>query len=56
MIDAVLAAHLQEVESYRNGKEGLFGWFMGQVMRQTRGQADPAKTRELLQKALQEKR
>ena len=56
VIDAVLAAHLQEVESYRNGKEGLFGWFMGQVMRQTRGQADPAKTRELLQKALQEKR
>ena len=56
VIDAVLAAHLQEVESYRNGKEGLFGWFMGQVMRQTRGQADPAKTRELLQKALQDKR
>jgi aspartyl-tRNA(Asn)/glutamyl-tRNA(Gln) amidotransferase subunit B len=52
VIDAVLAAHPDEVESYRGGKEGLFGWFMGQVMRQTRGQADPAKTRVLLEKAL----
>jgi aspartyl-tRNA(Asn)/glutamyl-tRNA(Gln) amidotransferase subunit B len=51
-IEAVLAAHPDEVESYREGKEGLFGWFMGQVMRETRGQADPGKTRELLVRAL----
>jgi len=38
--------------SYRGGKEGLFGWFMGQVMRETRGKADPKASRELLQKAL----
>jgi aspartyl-tRNA(Asn)/glutamyl-tRNA(Gln) amidotransferase subunit B len=52
VIEGVLAAHTDEVASYRDGKEGLFGWFMGQVMRQTRGQADPAKTRTLLERAL----
>jgi aspartyl-tRNA(Asn)/glutamyl-tRNA(Gln) amidotransferase subunit B len=52
VIEALLAAHPDEVASYRGGKEGLFGWFMGQVMRETRGQADPAKTRELLGQAL----
>jgi aspartyl-tRNA(Asn)/glutamyl-tRNA(Gln) amidotransferase subunit B len=51
-IDKVLAAHPEEVESFRGGKEGLFGWFMGQVMRETRGKADPGRTRELLEEAL----
>jgi aspartyl-tRNA(Asn)/glutamyl-tRNA(Gln) amidotransferase subunit B len=51
-IDKVLAAHPEEVSSYRSGKEGLLGWFMGQVMRETRGKADPQLTRELLQKSL----
>jgi aspartyl-tRNA(Asn)/glutamyl-tRNA(Gln) amidotransferase subunit B len=54
-IDKVLAAHPEEVESFRGGKEGLFGWFMGQVMRETRGKADPGRTRELLQEALKGK-
>jgi aspartyl-tRNA(Asn)/glutamyl-tRNA(Gln) amidotransferase subunit B len=52
VIAGVLSAHPEEVESYRGGKEGLFGWFMGQVMQETRGKADPGKTRELLVKAL----
>ena len=52
VIDQVLAEHPEEVESFRGGKEGLFGWFMGQVMRGTRGKADPVRTRELLQEAL----
>jgi aspartyl-tRNA(Asn)/glutamyl-tRNA(Gln) amidotransferase subunit B len=56
VIESVLAAHPEEVESYRSGKEGLFGWFMGQVMRQTQGKADPGKTRELLLQALQGER
>jgi aspartyl-tRNA(Asn)/glutamyl-tRNA(Gln) amidotransferase subunit B len=51
-IDKVLAANPEELASYRGGKEGLFGWFMGQVMRETRGKADPGVTRELLGKAL----
>jgi aspartyl-tRNA(Asn)/glutamyl-tRNA(Gln) amidotransferase subunit B len=53
MIEKVLAEHPEEVESYRGGKHGLLGWFMGQVMRETRGQADPQLTKELLQNALQ---
>jgi len=52
VIEGVLAENPDEVSSYRGGKEGLFGWFMGQVMRETRGKADPKLTRELLQKAL----
>ncbi len=52
VIDELLAANPDEVASYRGGKEGLFGWFMGQVMRETRGQADPGRTRELLMNAL----
>jgi Asp-tRNA(Asn)/Glu-tRNA(Gln) amidotransferase B subunit len=51
-VDKVLAAHPEEVSSYRDGKEGLLGWFMGQVMRETRGKADPQLTRELLQESL----
>ncbi len=54
IIDAVLAANSDEVASFRSGKEGLLGWFMGQVMRETRGQADPQLTRELLLKALKD--
>jgi Asp-tRNA(Asn)/Glu-tRNA(Gln) amidotransferase B subunit len=52
VIDKVLAEHPDEVSSFKGGKEGLLGWFMGQVMRETRGKADPGLTRELLQKAL----
>ena len=52
VIENVLAAHPEEVSGYRGGKEGLFGWFMGQVMRETQGKADPARTRELLTQAL----
>ena len=54
VIEDVLAAHPEEVASFRDGKEGLFGWFMGQVMRQTQGKADPARTRELLSRALKD--
>jgi aspartyl-tRNA(Asn)/glutamyl-tRNA(Gln) amidotransferase subunit B len=52
IIDQILADHPEEVSSFRGGKEGLLGWFMGQVMRQTRGKADPQLTRTLLLKAL----
>ncbi|MEA3325847.1 MAG: Asp-tRNA(Asn)/Glu-tRNA(Gln) amidotransferase subunit GatB [Chloroflexota bacterium] len=52
VINEVLEENPDEVANYRGGKEGLFGWFMGQVMRETRGKADPQLTRELLGKAL----
>jgi aspartyl-tRNA(Asn)/glutamyl-tRNA(Gln) amidotransferase subunit B len=52
VIADLMDVHSEEVANYRDGKESLFGWFMGQVMRQTRGQADPVKTRALLEQAL----
>ncbi|RPJ54439.1 MAG: hypothetical protein EHM23_29040, partial [Acidobacteria bacterium] len=36
------------VQAFRSGKEGLLGFFVGQVMRQTRGQANPKAVNELL--------
>ena len=41
-----------QVEAYRNGKATLIGWFVGQVMRQTGGKADPQRTRAVLEEIL----
>ena len=41
VIDAVLAANPGQVEQYRGGKEGLIGFFVGAVMKETGGKADP---------------
>ena len=38
--------------SYRGGKDGLFGFFVGQVMKETQGRANPVMTSDLLQKRL----
>ena len=48
----VLAANPSEVENYRKGKEKLFGFFVGQVMKATKGKANPALVNELLKKIL----
>jgi glutaminyl-tRNA synthetase len=50
-IDEVMAAHPQETTALRNGKMQLVGFFMGQIMRATRGTADP----KLVQAILREK-
>lgn len=52
LISGLLAAHPAEVAEYRSGKQKLFGFFMGQAMRQTQGKADAATLRTLLQEAL----
>ena len=52
VVDAVLAAHPDEVASYRAGKAGLIGFFVGQVMRQMRGQGNPAVVNEVLRRKL----
>ncbi len=52
LIDEVLSEHPDKVEAYRNGKTGLLGMFMGQIMRKSGGKADPKKTNQLLAKAL----
>jgi aspartyl-tRNA(Asn)/glutamyl-tRNA(Gln) amidotransferase subunit B len=52
MIDQVLAANPKEVEAYRKGKDKLFGFFVGQVMKATQGKANPQLVNELLKKKL----
>ena len=48
VIDAVIAANPGEAEQYRGGKEGLLGFFVGQVMKETGGKADPRVVSERL--------
>ncbi len=51
-IDAVIAANPKELEQYCGGKTKLLGFFVGQVMKQTGGRADPKMTNQLLAKKL----
>jgi aspartyl-tRNA(Asn)/glutamyl-tRNA(Gln) amidotransferase subunit B len=53
LVDRILAANPGQVESYRSGKEGLLGFFVGQVMKETEGRANPKVVNELLRKKLQ---
>jgi aspartyl-tRNA(Asn)/glutamyl-tRNA(Gln) amidotransferase subunit B len=52
MIDEILQANTDKVEEYKAGKEKLFGFFVGQVMKASRGSANPAKVNELLKQRL----
>jgi aspartyl-tRNA(Asn)/glutamyl-tRNA(Gln) amidotransferase subunit B len=52
IIDRVLAANPDKVEQYQAGKVGLMGFFVGQVMRETRGQANPKLVNDLLAQRL----
>ncbi len=52
VIDDVLAANASQVEAYRGGKQGLLGYFVGQVMQRTGGKADPRRVNELLRERL----
>ena len=48
----ILAANPGQVATYKSGKTTLIGWFVGQVMRASRGKADPETTRALLEELL----
>jgi aspartyl-tRNA(Asn)/glutamyl-tRNA(Gln) amidotransferase subunit B len=48
----VLAENPEQVASYKNGKVTLIGWFVGQVMRKSRGKADPQLAKSLLEELL----
>ena len=52
VVTRILEANPAEVEAYRGGKEGLLGFFVGQVMRETQGKADPRVVNELLRAKL----
>jgi aspartyl-tRNA(Asn)/glutamyl-tRNA(Gln) amidotransferase subunit B len=53
LIDQVIAANPKQVEQYRAGKTTLSGFFVGQVMRASKGQANPALLNELVVKKLE---
>ncbi len=53
IIDEVLAANPDNVAAYRGGKDKLFGFFVGQVMRATQGKANPQQLNELLKRKLE---
>ncbi|ADE16329.1 glutamyl-tRNA(Gln) amidotransferase, B subunit [Nitrosococcus halophilus Nc 4] len=52
LIDEVLATHPQQLEQYQAGKNKLFGFFVGQVMKASKGKANPEQVNELLKKKL----
>jgi len=51
-INAVMKAQADKVAEYRSGKDKLFGFFVGQVMKATQGKANPALVNELLRRKL----
>jgi aspartyl-tRNA(Asn)/glutamyl-tRNA(Gln) amidotransferase subunit B len=52
VIDAVIAANPKQLADYRAGKDKLFGFFVGQVMKATEGKANPAQLNDLLKTKL----
>lgn len=53
IVDEVIANNPNQLEQYRSGKDKLFGFFVGQVMKESKGKANPAQVNELLKKKLQ---
>ena len=54
LIDAVIAANPEQVEQFRAGKEKVLGFFVGQVMQQSRGKANPGQVNALLRDKLKQ--
>jgi aspartyl-tRNA(Asn)/glutamyl-tRNA(Gln) amidotransferase subunit B len=52
LIDDVMAANEDKVAEYRGGKDKLFGFFVGQVMKQSGGQANPGMVNQVLRAKL----
>lgn len=52
MVDKVLAENPEKVEQYKAGKTGLIGFFVGQCMKEMRGQGNPKVINELLAQKL----
>jgi aspartyl-tRNA(Asn)/glutamyl-tRNA(Gln) amidotransferase subunit B len=52
IVDEVIAANPKQLEQYRAGKTTVMAFFVGQVMRATKGQANPAAVNELLKRKL----
>ncbi len=54
MINNVLTEYSNKVVEYKNGKKGILGLFVGEVMKRTKNKANPKITSELIQKAIEE--
>ena len=52
IVEKVIAANPANVEAYRGGKTGLMGWFVGQVMKESQGKANPGVVNSLLKEKL----
>jgi aspartyl-tRNA(Asn)/glutamyl-tRNA(Gln) amidotransferase subunit B len=52
IIDSILAANTDKVTEYRSGKDKLFGFFVGQTMKESKGSANPNKVNDLLKQRL----
>lgn len=52
-VQAALAKYPAKVEEYKNGKKGVLGLFMGEVMKMSQGKADPKVTNQLVREALE---
>lgn len=52
IVDEIIVAHPQQLNDYRNGKDKLFGFFVGQVMKATGGKANPEQVNQLLKEKL----
>ncbi len=52
LIDALIADNGKQVEQYRGGKENVLGWFVGQVMKATKGSANPEAVNKILKEKL----
>jgi aspartyl-tRNA(Asn)/glutamyl-tRNA(Gln) amidotransferase subunit B len=52
IIDSVLAENQNEVQAFREGKDRIFGFFIGQVMKKSGGKANPEKVNEILKRKL----
>ncbi|MEN0003050.1 MAG: Asp-tRNA(Asn)/Glu-tRNA(Gln) amidotransferase subunit GatB [Bacteroidota bacterium] len=55
LVDQAMAKFPDKVAAYRKGKKGLIGFFMGEVMRNSQGKAEPKATNALLRKKLEQK-
>ncbi|MCX7857905.1 MAG: Asp-tRNA(Asn)/Glu-tRNA(Gln) amidotransferase subunit GatB [Deltaproteobacteria bacterium] len=51
-VEKVILGHPKEVEEYKKGKEKLFGFFVGQVMKETKGRANPKLVNDILREKL----
>jgi aspartyl-tRNA(Asn)/glutamyl-tRNA(Gln) amidotransferase subunit B len=52
LVERILASNPGQVDAYKGGKEGLLGFFVGQVMKETEGKADPKVVNDLLRREL----